>query len=180
MEEGTWGEDYYTNQCDGTQYNGIQIHKYTEIQIHKYTNTQIYKYNTNTLINAMESWKKQPHQCNDPRHIVEIIQRIETWIFCVFKADVELTWQLKKIDLSSPMSQCLSENFPRNQWKARAQKNNVTVMIQRASTAGEDATWRPCTISGANAKHHNAEEHKATIHTFISSPLRLRIQKIKL
>ena len=47
MEEGTWGEDYYTNQCDGTQYNGIQIHKYTEIQIqkHKYTDIQIqYKY----------------------------------------------------------------------------------------------------------------------------------------
>ena len=42
MEEGTWGEDYYTNQCDGTQYNGIQIHKYTETQMFKGGMAQIY------------------------------------------------------------------------------------------------------------------------------------------
>ena len=65
-------------------------YKYTNTQRYKYknTNTQICKYNTNTLINAMESWKKQPQKCNDPRHIVEIIQRIETRILCFFKADM--------------------------------------------------------------------------------------------
>ena len=73
-------------------------YKYTNTQRYKYKNTniQIYKYNTNTLINAMESWKKQPHQCNDPRHIVEIIQRIETWIFCVFKSRCRADMAAKK------------------------------------------------------------------------------------
>ena len=46
MEEGTWGEDYYTNQCDGKLYNGRNCNDPNTKNI---TKTQIKNTNTRTI-----------------------------------------------------------------------------------------------------------------------------------
>ena len=70
----------------------------------------------------------------------------------------------KKIDHGHHNEQMSVQKFPEKATK-RALKTMSHINDPESLHAGEDATWRHCTISVANAKDHNAEEHNATKYT---------------